>query len=124
MAKFSGAAGECVFDSDTIVITGWTVDASAEVINTTDSGDTTWEEFIASGYANWSGSFEGFAISGVADQTIGAEATLLLTVGASNTYTGSAIITGISTVVDVPGAEAVKKSHTFQGTGTLVQAVS
>ena len=125
MAKISGASGTATFDSTVIVITGWTVDVAGEVINTTDSGDTTWESFIAKGFTSWSGTFEGFAVAGTADPTIGgAAATLSLVAGATDNYSGSAIMTGVSTVVDVPGAEAVKKSFTFQGTGTLTQAIS
>lgn len=124
MAKLSGAAGTATFASTAVLITGWTCDATAEVIPTTDSGDLTWDKFIPTGFSQWSGTFEGFAIAGVADETIGATGTLVLEAGATDNYSGSAIITGISTVVDVPGAEAVKKAYTFQGTGTLTQATS
>jgi hypothetical protein len=124
MAKISGAAGTASFGANPILITGWTCDVSAETIDVTDSGDTTWMAHIGSGFASWSGSFEGFAVATTADETIGSVAELILTAGATDDYTGSAIITGISTVTDVPGAEAVKKSYTFQGTGTLVQGTS
>lgn len=125
MAKISGSIGTAVFGDTTVAITGWTCDVAGEVINVTDSGDTTWQAFIASGWTSWSGSFEGFAIAGVADLTIGGTAaTLSLTANASNSYSGSAILLGVSTTLDVPGAEAVKKSYTFQGTGTLTQAIN
>ncbi|GAF78982.1 unnamed protein product [marine sediment metagenome] len=125
MAKISGAAGGASLAAGEILITSWTCDVSGETIDTTDSGDTTWMTHMASGYKGWSGSFEGFAITTVEDETVGdTPAELILTTEANNTYTGNAIITGVSTVVDVPGAEAVKKSYTFQGTGALVQAVS
>lgn len=125
MAKISGAIGTAVFGGTTVAITGWTCDVAGEVIKTTDSGDSTWDTFLASGWTSWSGSFEGFAIAGVADLTIGGTAaTLSLTANATNNYSGSAILTGVSTSLDVPGAEAVKKSYTFQGTGTLTQAIS
>jgi len=125
MAKISGAAGTATFDSTEVLITSWTCDISGETIDVTDSGDTTWMAHIASGFKGWSGSFEGFAIAATADETVGGTAaTLSLVAGATDNYSGSAIITGCSTVVDVPGAEAVKKSYTFQGTGTLTQATS
>ena len=82
---------------------------------------STWQAFIGSGWSSWSGSFEGFSIAGVADQVVGTAATLVLVAGGSDQYSGSAILTAISNVADVTGAEAVKKSFTFQGTGTLTQ---
>ena len=125
MAKISGASGTASFGGTTVAITGWSCDVAGEVINTTDSGDTTWETFISSGWTNWSGTFEGFAIAGVADLTIGGTAAALVLVAtAPDQYSGSAILTGVSTVVAVPGAEPVKKSYTFQGTGTLTQAIA
>ena len=125
MAKLSGAAGGATFDGTPVLITGWTVDITGGISDSTDSGDTTWKTFLASGYKEWSGTFEGFAIAGTEDAAIGGTAaTLLLTAGATDTYTGSAILTGVSTTVDVPGEELVKKSYTFQGTGTLTQATS
>ena len=126
MAKISGSGGTCTAAAGTTVaITNWTLDVAGEVIGTTDSGDSTWDTFIASGWTNWSGTFEGFAISGVADLTLGAAAAaLVLVAGAPNQYSGSAILTGVSTSVDVAGAEAVKKSYTFQGTGALTQGIS
>ena len=120
MAKISGSAGTATFDSTEYYITAWSCDVSGEVIDVTDSSNTTWSEFLASGFKSWSGSFEGFQETGTADPTVGgAAATLVLELDGSRNYTGSAIITGLGTTVDVPGAEAIKKSYTFQGTGTL-----
>ena len=125
MAKISGAAGTATFDSTEVLITSWTCDIAGETIDVTDSGDTTWMAHIATGFKGWSGSFEGFAVAGTADEAIGGTAaTLALVAGATDNYSGSAIITGVSTVLDVVGTEAVKKSYTFQGTGTLTQATS
>ena len=120
MAKFSGATGTVTFDSTEIYMTGWTCDVSGEVIDTTDSSNTTWKSFIASGFKEWSGSFEGFQETATADPAIGGTAaTIELTLDGTNKYSGSSIITGVSTTLDVVGNEAVKKSYTFQGTGTL-----
>lgn len=120
MAKFSGATGTVTFDSSEIYMTSWTCDVSGEVIDTTDSSNTTWKSFIASGFKEWSGSFEGFQETATADPAIGGTAaTIELTLDGTNKYSGSAIITGVSTTLDVVGNEAVKKSYTFQGTGTL-----
>jgi hypothetical protein len=120
MAKISGAAGTATFDSTEYYITGWSCDVSGEVIKTTDSSNTTWDAFIAAGFTSWSGSFEGFQETNTADPTVGgAAATLVLELDGTRNYTGSAIITGVSTSADVPGSEAITKSFTFQGTGTL-----
>ena len=119
MAKISGQAGTATYDTTEQYITGWTVDVAGEVIDVTDSSNTTWNAFIGSGFKSWSGSFEGFQETATADFAIGSAATLTLELDGTRNYAGSAIITGISTVVDVPGAEAVKKSFTFQGTSTL-----
>jgi len=125
MAKISGASGTATFGETLTAITGWSCDVAGEVIDTTDSGDSTWKTFLGNGWTSWSGTFEGFAIAGVSDLTIGGTAAALsLVAGATDNYSGSAILTGVSTVADVPGTEAVKKSYTFQGTGTLTQATS
>jgi hypothetical protein len=120
MAKISGQAGTATFKGVEYYITGWTVDIEGEVIDVTDSSNTTWKEFLASGFKSWSGTFEGFQETAVTDPTIGGTAaSLVLELDGTRNYTGNAIITGVSTSLDVPGAEAVTKTYTFQGTGTL-----
>ncbi len=120
MAKINGSAGTATFDSTEILITSWTVDITGEVINTTDSSDTTWMSNLASGFKSWTATCEGFQITGTADPAIGgAAASLVLELDGSRDYTGNAICTGINTVADVPGAEAEKKSFTFTGDGAL-----
>ena len=120
MAKISGASGTATFDSTEIYITGWSVDIAGETINTTDSSNSTWEEHLPSGFKGWTGTFEGFQETATADPAInGTAASLVLELDGTRDYTGNVIITGVSTTVDVPGAEAIKKTFTFQGTGTL-----
>jgi len=120
MAKISGAAGTATFSSTEIYITSWTIDIAGETIDVTDSSNTTWQSHIASGFKGWTGTFEGFQETGAADPAIGGSAaSLVLELYGTRNYTGNAIITGVSTVVDVPGAEAAKKSFTFQGDATL-----
>jgi len=121
MAKISGTLGTAALAGGaTTYITGWTLDITGEVIDVTDSSVATWNAFIGSGFKSWSGTFEGFQETNTADLSIGAApAELTLELDASRNYGGTAIITGCSTVVDVPGAEAVKKSYTFQGTSDV-----
>jgi hypothetical protein len=105
-------------------ITGWTLDTGAEVIKTTDSSSTTWDDFIASGFKGSTGSFEGFFETGTNDITVGSSASLILREDSSNYYTFSALITGNSSTLDVPGSEATLKTYTFQVTGTNTQTVA
>ncbi len=100
-----------------ISITGWTLDLASEVINTTDSSDVTWESFISTDFSGGSGTFEGFFESGTTDLT-GSYPIILRQSGAIY-YTGTALITANSSTVDIPGAEAVKKSYTFTCTASV-----
>lgn len=121
MAKISGEDGACTFNSTTVNITGWTVEVSSEVIDVTDSASSNGnKEFIPSGWKEWHGTFEGFVETGDTGLTVGAAAaTLVLTATSGTTWQGSAIITRKGVALDVVGAEAVKVSYDFQGTGAL-----
>uniref|UniRef100_A0A6H1ZU11 Putative tail tube protein n=1 Tax=viral metagenome TaxID=1070528 RepID=A0A6H1ZU11_9ZZZZ len=124
MAKISGVSGSAVFNSITIKITNWNLDIETEEIDTTDSGDATWKSYITSGFKSWNGKFEGFQETTVADPAIGTSATLTLALDGTMKYAGSAYILTVGTVVDVPGAEAVRKTYSFRGTGTLTYTVT
>lgn len=100
-----------------ISITGWSLDLTAEVIPTTDSSNTTWDAFIPTDFSGGTGTFEGFFIAGAVDLT-GSYPIILRQSGAIY-YTGTALITGNSSVVDVPGTEAVKKTYTFTCTASV-----
>lgn len=121
--KLSGVAGDCTYGAGptTIKITAWSLVIDGEVLDVTDSGDTTWKEFLPGGYTSWAGSFEGFVETGDAGgQTIGAAAgNLTLLMDATRKWAGTAILTQQSTGLTVVGGEAVKVAYTFQGTGTL-----
>lgn len=117
MAKINGAGGTAKFDTTEIFILSWTLDITGETINVTDSSNLTWEAHIASGFKGWSGTFEGFQMTGTPDPAIGgSEAELILEFASGRDYTGNAIVTSVGTTVDVPGTDGVKKSFTFQGT--------
>jgi len=96
-----------------VSITGWSLDLASEVINTTDSSNSTWNAFISNDWTGGTGTFEGFFEGGVTDLVIGDSYPLVLRLSGAIYYTGTGIITGNSTTVDVPGTEAVKKSYTF-----------
>lgn len=117
MAKINGSGGTATFSSTQIHIISWTLDITGETINVTDSSNSEWEAHIASGFKGWSGTFEGFQLTGTADPAIGGNpAELVLEFASGRDYTGDAIVTSVGTTVDVPGTEAVKKTFTFQGT--------
>ena len=123
MAKISGEDGSCSLGAVTVKITNWNVEEVTEVIDTTDSGDSSNKTFIGNGWNSWSGSFEGFVETSDTGETVGAAAAeLILTAASGITWTGNAIITRKATSLDVVGAEAVKVSYDFQGTGALTLA--
>ena len=108
-----GTVKECVS------ITGWTLDLTSDAIDTTDSSSTTWNEFITSDFVGGSGSFEGFYESATNDLVVGNSYPIVLRQSGAIYYTGTAYITGNSSVVDIPGAEAVKKTYTFTCTASV-----
>lgn len=112
-----GSAVECVS------ITGWNLDLAGEVIKVTDSSNTTWDAYIASGWVGGSGTFEGFFEGNTKDLVIGTSYPVILRLG-EDYYTLTAEITGNSSTLDVPGAEAVKKSYTFTATSTITLTVA
>jgi hypothetical protein len=123
MAKITGNTGNVSYNSGDIKITGWTVDLKTEVQDITDSGDLSggYKVFQGNGWKEWEGSFEGWQETGVADPALGTPATLVLGFNTSATikYSGSAIITGVSTALQIAGTTAVKKTYNFKGTGPL-----
>jgi len=104
---------------ETIAITSWTLDIASEAIQTTDSSVSTWHTFIDSEFKGGSGTFEAFFVTGALDTLLGNSTVLILEADSANYYTCTAFITGNSSTVDVPGAEAVKKSYTFTNTSTI-----
>lgn len=124
MAKISGEDGAATLGGSTINITSWSIEVTGEVIDITDSASTGGDkEFVASGWTSWSGSLEGFVETGDTGETVGAAAaSLILTATSGTTWTGNAIITRKGVTLDVVGAEAVKVSYDFQGTGSLTLA--
>jgi hypothetical protein len=97
-------------------IKSWTIDYTADTLETTDFGSAGIKSYIIAG-SSWSGTFEGYKDG--APLSIGSEVYLVL--GESNTayqnWLGKAIITGASASVGNDGV--VSYSYTYQGTGAL-----
>ena len=96
----------------------WTIDYTADALETTDFADVGVKSYIA-GLSGWSGSFEGYK-DGAPDLTPGTSYILHLresAATATQVYTGTVIITGLHGSASVDGI--VTQSYDFQGTGAL-----
>ncbi len=122
MATFSGTGGKVSYGGVNWDIEKWSVTKKGVVANVTDSGSSTWEDFIASGFQSWTFTFEGFLKSGVAKPTFHTSVALVFTVATGVTLTGNGIITDEGTTLEVNGTNAVKVSFSGQGTGALTEA--
>jgi hypothetical protein len=122
MAKISGKDGACTFSESTVKITSWTLNENAGVKDVSDSNSSGVSEFISDEFSDWDVTFEGFSEGGDTPPAIGTAAALVLTEKSGQTHSGSAIITSRSTALQVKGGDAVKRSYTAQGTGTLSNA--
>jgi hypothetical protein len=94
----------------------WSLDYTADTLETTDFGSAGVKEYIIAG-SSWGGSFDGLK-DGV-PLGIGSEVYLVLSESdtASQNWLGKAFITGVSANVSNDGL--VTYSYTFQGTGAL-----
>jgi len=118
MAEISGKAGEVTIDGTTVAgIKEWTLDISADALETTDLGDSGHRTYIA-GLDGWSGSFTG-PRDGTEAASIGSSVSLVLKLSQTSgqQYSGTAIITGIHPSVSVDGVAMI--TYDFQGTGAL-----
>lgn len=97
-------------------IKSWSLDYTADTLETTDFGDAGVKSFIIGG-SGWSGTFEGLK-DGV---PLGIGSQVLLVLGESDTvgqnWLGDAFITGVSPSVAHDGT--VNYTYTFQGSGSL-----
>ena len=94
----------------------WTIDYTADVLETTDFADAGVKAYIIGG-SGWSGSFEGFKDG--APLGIGSEVYLVLgeSSTASQNWIGKVIVTGAHPNVAMDGI--VTYGYDFQGTGAL-----
>ena len=121
----AGKSGKLGMGANTVVdVSSWSMDLGADTLDVTALGDD-WKKFIA-GLKEWSASAEGFysvhtdtaGQKALQDAYLGStEVSLKLYVNATNYYSGSAYISGLS--VEDPVDDTVSISFEFQGTGPL-----
>jgi len=122
MSEVAGKGGSITCTGLTVGVKSWSLDLVGDTLETTDYADSGHRTFIA-GLDGWTGSCE---INWDTANTIsvGDEITDLVfsIVGATEKYTGDAIVTGISVSSSVDGL--VTATISFQGTGecTLTSA--
>lgn len=122
MAHISGKAGQVDAAAQVTGIKSWSLDYTADTLETTDFADAGVKTYVVGG-SGWSGSFEGFKDG--APLPVGGDAVtikLYESQAANQFWTGSAFITGIS--VNVAQDGVVTYSYTFQGTGALTAAAA
>ena len=97
-------------------IKSWTLDYTADTVETTDFGSAGLKEYIIAG-SSWAGSFEGYKDGA----PLGIGSAIILGLGESLTpgqqWIGDAYITGVHPSVSFDGV--VTYSYDFQGTGAL-----
>jgi len=113
-----GSVSRCV------TITGWSLTQKADTREVTDSGSGATSEFIAEGHTQFDGSFEGILPDGALRPSVGSSYAMTLDMDASDSFSGTVKITGMTPVLQIKGTDAVKVSYTFQGTGTLTETNS
>lgn len=120
MAHISGKAGQVDAAADVTGVKSWTLDYTADTLETTDFADAGVKSYIIGG-SGWSGSFEGYK-DGAPLALAGASVAIALKESqtATQKWTGSAFITGIHSSASQDGI--VSYSYDFQGTGALVVA--
>lgn len=104
-----------------IRVTLWNVIADAEVLETTDSGDSN-KTFLPSGYVAFTGNFEGFLIQDAVQPVKGSILTFKFEIDSTRYISGSFFLTSESDNLVIVNGEAVKVAYTFQGDSTLSQA--
>lgn len=121
----NGFGGSALFASATLDVENWTLSASGEALDTTNSGDAGWESNILGAKA-WEGSCKAYwdnaaSPTGAAGLLPGSRGTLALSVGGTGkSYGGTVQITQITTENPVKGV--VTFSLTFKGSGALTYA--
>lgn len=120
MAHYSGKAGQVDAAADVTGVKSWTLDYTAETLETTDFADAGVKSYII-GPTGWAGSFEGLK-DGAPLALAGASVAIALkeTQTATQKWTGSAFITGIH--VNTSNDGIVTYGYDFQGTGALTVA--
>lgn len=122
MAHISGKAGQVDAASAVTGIKSWTLDYTADPLETTDFADAGVKTYVIGG-SGWSGSFEGYK-DGAPLGLAGAAVTVKLyeSQTANQFWQGSAFITGIHAATSHDGV--VTYAYDIQGTGALTVAAA
>ena len=118
MAEVHGKGGDVDISGSVVGAKTWTLSFDGDVVETTDFSDLGIKTFIAGG-TGWTGTFTANK-GGAPPVTLAASVSIKLEEvagDATKDWTGTAIITNISTTTDV--ADIVVYNITFQGTGVL-----
>lgn len=124
MSHLSGKAGFVSITGDATGVAGiksWTIDYTADVLETTDFADAGVKTFVVGG-SGWSGTFEGLKDAAPIALGTGGSISLRLYENATLYWAGTAFITGISAAAANDGV--VTYSYTFQGTAGLTAALT
>ena len=128
MAIFYGVAGGInagsAFTGVVINVTGWQINTSREVFDSTVLASTTdtitrWKTFLG-GHVEWSGSFEGYVDDATTVDTavLGLTATAATFIdGDRSTYKGLILISGLE--IENDHQDIARLRGTFQGSNTL-----
>lgn len=115
MAEVAGKSGSVTFTGLTAGVKSWSLDLAGDTLETTDYADSGHRTYIA-GLDGWTASCE-LNWDTANTVSVGDSATLTLTiVNTTETYSGTALVTGISVSSSVEGL--VTATINFQGTGT------
>ena len=123
MAEIPGYDGRLdwgwgIISDATFNIRGWTLNATADMHETTTFADDGEKTFIR-GTRGWTASVEALVDStnNVAASMIGSDASLKLYVNSTYYYTGTGLLSNYSPAVSVDGVQT--QTLEFQGTGSL-----
>ncbi len=121
MAHISGKAGQVDAASEVTGVKSWTLDYTADTLETTDFADVGVKSYIVGG-SGWSGSFSGYKDG--APLSIGQQYGIELAESATVTqmYLGNIVITAVHPAVASDGVDSY--SYDFQGTGVLSVATT
>ena len=117
MTMLHGRAGLVAFTSGEFSeVTSWSVDATADVAETTAMDTTTyWKTYLA-GFSDWTATVEcKYSGSGLA--ALGTTAALSLSLVTGTAISGTAFMTGYGVSSDAQ--DVVTQTYTFQGSGAL-----
>jgi hypothetical protein len=114
-----GKGGSITFTTITLGVLEWTLDYTMNPADSTTFTEAGVKTFIL-GTSEWKGTVKTNYDPANTAVVTQAAASLVLTVAASNTYTGSVLITNMAVSVNKDNIATV--DYSFQGTGALVIA--